>query len=110
LFDRYLPGGYLRFALLSSVGAHPGPSPFFFYGESDSGGAHWDYRGLHAERAFWITQACYIQLENCELAAPVCEWVNYEFLLTRIADDLRPMAAEAEKRFTARRDPTRIWI
>ena len=110
LFDRYLPGGYLRFALLSNVGTHPGPSPFFFYGESDSGGIHWDYRGLHAERAYWITQACHLQLENCDLAAPVCGWVNYEHLLTRIADDLGPIAAEAEKRFTARRDPMRIWI
>ncbi len=110
LFDLYLPGGYLSFALVSDMGAHPGPSPFFFYGEARSGAADWDYRGLHVERAFWIAQACRIQVENCKLAGSVFEWGDQEHVLKRIGDELAPIAAEAERRFSARRDPTRIWI
>ena len=110
LLDQYLPGGYVTFAVASDIGAHRGPSPFFFYGESDPAAAHWDYRGLFVERAFWITQACKIQLENCKLAATVFPWFDQEHVAKRIADELGPVTAEAERRFTAKRDPRRIWI
>jgi len=110
LFDQYLRGGYVTFALASDIGAHRGPSPFFFYGESDPAAADWDYRGLFVERAFWITQACKIQLENCKLADTVFAWFDQEHIAKRIADELSPVAVEAERRFTAKRDPRRIWI
>ncbi len=116
LFDRYLPRGYATFAMTSDVGSPSGPSPFFFYGDSDfsgeseTGTPNWDYLGLHVERAFWIAQACRIQLDNYQLAAPVCGWVNHEHVLKLIADELALVDAEAEKRFTTRRDPGRIWM
>jgi len=110
LFDRYLPRGYVTFTLASDIGAPPGPSPFFFYGESETGTDKWGYRGLHVERALWIAEACWIQLENYQLAAPVCGWVNHEHFLKHVADDLAIVDAEAEKRFATKRDPDRTWL
>jgi hypothetical protein len=108
LFDSYLPGGYFVFALLSNMGAHPG-NPFLFYGGPRSNVLDWDFKGLHIERAYWITQACSLHLENCKIAAPICGWTNYEVVLARIGRELGPLAAEAVKRLNARRDPAGIW-
>jgi hypothetical protein len=101
LFTTYLDdaGGYLSFALLSTAGSHPGAlQSTLFYGVPGVG-VDYDFKGLHALRAYWLSGAGVVHLELCRLCGPICGWTNQETLLTSAESSLTPLAQEAQKRF-----------
>lgn len=102
LAQQYLPeyGGYLFYSLLNSAGAHPGMARAFqFYG-TPGVGADYDFKGKHVVRAYWIAQGILLNLDMCDLAAPVLGWgQEWEALARQTRNQLRPLAKEAERRY-----------
>lgn len=103
LIEDYLPdyGGYMLYALLSSAGVHPGPARgYLFCGRPGTGIADCDFTGVYHARAYWTAKSTSLHLGLCGLVAPVLGWQDWDGTATTIHGRLRPLADEAERRFS----------
>jgi hypothetical protein len=103
LFERYLheQGGYPLFSTLSNAASHPGSSrPFLFYANPAKGMAvDFDFQGMHATRAFWLSKNLQLFIALCRLAAPELDWpAGWRDVLDDLAMQLEPLGAEADRR------------
>ena len=74
LFELYLPeeGGYPLFSTLFRAASHPGAfRPFMFYANPAKGVAvDYDFQGMHAMRAYWLSRSLLLHIALCRLVAP----------------------------------------
>jgi hypothetical protein len=103
LFELYLheEGGYPLFSTLSRAASHPGASrPFMFYANPAKGMAvDYDFQGMHAMRAYWLSRSLLLHIALCRLVASELSWPEgWAVVLDDLARRLEPLAAEADRR------------
>jgi hypothetical protein len=103
LFELYLheEGGYPLFSTLSRAASHPGASrPFMFYANPAKGMAvDYDFQGMHAMRAYWLSRSLRLHIGLCRVVAPELGWPEgWAVVLDDLGRRLEPMAAEADRR------------
>jgi hypothetical protein len=107
LFDKYAAEvGYLQFALLSTVGSHPGAQQSaIFYGDPGRGRVNYDFQGeaMEIERAYWVTMALRLFVEMCRLCAPVIGMVGWEPIVDRASARANELEPEVVRRWVERR-------
>ena len=94
--------GRLSYAMLSSAGVHPGAiRSTLFYGRPGTGKVDYDFKGMHALRAYWIGQATGLYLELCQFVAPVLGWPpEWDEIQAATQTQRQPLADEAERRYS----------
>lgn len=105
LLEKHLPDsdGYLFYALLSNVGAHPGAGRAqAFYGRPGSPVTEVNVTGLHHVRAYWMSVSIRLYLDLCDLAGPVLGWPEWDALTEQTRTGLQPLAEEAQQRYLGR--------
>ena len=103
LVECYVPElGRLSYAMLSSAGVHPGAiRSTLFYGRPGTGKVDYDFKGMHALRAYWIGQAIGLYLELCQLVARVLGWPpEWDEIRAVTQTQLQPLADEAAQRYS----------
>lgn len=105
LFEQYLAdeGGYTFFSMLSTAGIHTNPSrPSMFYRVGPIATTiDFDFQGMHAVRAYWMSIAVRLHINLARLVAPELGWPNWDSALGKLREQLVPLATEAEKRYMA---------
>lgn len=102
LLEKHLPdsGGYLFYALLPNVGAHPGAGRAqAFYGRPGAAVIDFNVKGLHHVRAYWMSANIRLYLDLCDLAGPVLGWPERDALTEQTRNELQPLAEEAQHRY-----------
>jgi hypothetical protein len=92
--------GYMLYALTSAAGVHPGAQrAVLFYGNPGTRIMDFDFKGMHAVRAYWIAVSIELHLQLCRLAVPVLGWQKWEAAFDALDGKLRSLAEEAQRRF-----------
>lgn len=97
----YLSGteGYMLHALTSAAGVHPGAQrAVLFYRKPGAAILDFDFKGMHAVRAYWIAVSLELHVELCRLVMPVLGWQKWEAAFDALDRKLQPLAAEAKRR------------
>lgn len=104
LVQTYLPGNEVElFALLSAAGARPAVAPSaLFYREAGTGDALYNFERLHVIRAFWLARATALYAGVCAAAGPSLGRADWKEHIARAESGLRPLAAEAGRRYQQR--------
>jgi hypothetical protein len=104
LVQTYLPGNEVEvFALLSAAGARPAMAPSaLFYREAATGDALYNFERLHLVRAYWLARATALYAGVCAAAGPGLGRADWQEHIARAESGLRPLAAEAGRRYQER--------
>lgn len=103
LFRSYIPGsGYGMFALLSTLGGHPGflQPVLFFRGSGTT--VDINLAGAHGERAYWLALAYDLLRVASEKACQAMTWDRFRERVAECWVDVEPLVDEAANRWHAR--------
>jgi hypothetical protein len=104
LVQTYLPGTEVELlALLSAAGTRPAVAPSaLFYREAGTGDALYNFERLHVVRAYWLARATALYAGVCAAAGPELGRADWKEHIARAESALRPLAAEAGRRYQQR--------